>query len=223
LASAGKIDEQGQLEAAELLCNVQRVLRPIKVINPYAMHLELPGSVFKPRRTNSHYLQFIEAITFYKQCQRESKVDSQTGEMYIETTIEDIREANELIMDVLLRKSDIITGACRNYLEELKKQGTRFTALEMRRKLKVKKTTQWRYHQQLLESGHIKKVKKKGERLVRYEVTDPDEYRELEETIAKALQKCVDEINACGGSPRSTVPRRSTAKMERAKHRNRAS
>lgn len=223
LASAGKIDEQGQLEASELLRNVQRVLKPIKVINPYAMHLELPGSVFKPRRTNGHYLQFIEAITFYKQCQRESKIDSQTGEMYIETTIEDIREANELIMDVLLRKSDIITGACRNYLEELKKQGTRFTALEMRRKLKVKKTTQWRYHQQLLENGHIKKVKKKGESLVRYEVTDPDEYRELEETIAKALQKCVDEINACGGSPRSTVPRRSTAKMERAKHRNRAS
>ena len=63
-ASAGKLDEGEQLKAAELLRNVQRVLKPVKVINPYAEFLELPESVFKPRRTNAHYLQFIEAITF---------------------------------------------------------------------------------------------------------------------------------------------------------------
>ncbi len=224
LASAGKLDEQEQIEAANLLCNVQRTLRPVKVINPYAEFLELPESVFKPRRTNSHYLQFIEAITFYKQMQRESKFDNQTGEEYIETTIEDIKEANELIIDVLLRKSDIITGACRNYLEELKKHGTRFTALEMRRKLKVKKTTQWRYHKQLLESNHIKKVRKKGDSLVRYEVTDPDEYRELEAAITQALKTCLDKIHTgLSESGCSTVPRRSTAKVERTTQRKRAS
>ena len=76
---------------------MQRVLKPIKVINPFAEHLELPQSVFKPRRTNSHYLQFIEAITFYKQYQREKEYDTETGEEFIETTIEDIEEANELI------------------------------------------------------------------------------------------------------------------------------
>ena len=221
--SAGQIDEHEMSEATHLLCNVQRTLRPVKVINPFALHLELPESVFKPRRTNAHYLQFIEAITFYKQMQREKKYDQQTGEEFIETTIEDIKEANELIIDVLLRKSDIITGACRNYLEELKKHATRFTALEMRRKLKVKKTTQWRYHKQLLENNYIKKVKVKGEHLTRYEVTDPDEYKELEAAIAQALQKCLLEINACGGSPRSNVPKRSTAKMERATQRKRAS
>ena len=55
LASAGKLNEQEQIEAAELLQNVQRVLKPIRVINPFAEYLELPRSVFKPRRTNSHY------------------------------------------------------------------------------------------------------------------------------------------------------------------------
>ena len=222
-ASAGILDEEEQLKAAELLRNVQRILKPIKVINPFALYLELPESVFKPRRTNSHYLQFIEAITFYCQRQRQKKYDEQTGEEYIETTIEDIKAANELIIDVLLRKSDIITGACRNYLEELKRHGTLFTSLEMRRKLKVKKTTQWRYHKQLLENSYIKKVRIKGENLTRYEVTDPDEYKELEEAIAQSLQKCLLEINARGGSPRSNVPKRSTAKMERARHSNRAS
>ena len=67
------------------------------MINPFAEYLELPQSVFKPRRTNSHYLQFIEAITFYKQYQRKEQVNTETGEIYIETTIDDIKEANELI------------------------------------------------------------------------------------------------------------------------------
>lgn len=223
-ASAGKLDEEQQLKAAELLRNVQRVLKPIKVINPFALYLELPGSVFKPRRTNSHYLQFIEAITFYCQRQRQKKYDGVTGEEYIETTIEDIKEANELIIDVLLRKSDIITGACRNYLEELKKHTTSFTALEMRRKLKIKKTTQWRYHKQLLENSYIRKTRAKGDTLNRYEVTDPDEYEALEEAITQALRNCLDQINtALSGSDRSNVPKRSTAKMERARHRKQAS
>ncbi len=212
-ASAGKLNEQDEEKARELLKNVQRVLKPIKVINPFAEHLQLPKSVFKPRRTNSHYLQFIEAITFYKQYQREKLYDSETGEEFIETTIEDIQEANELIIDVLLRKSDTITGACRNYLEELKKyliegSQTTFTALEIRRKLKVKKTTQWRYHQQLLDNCYIKKVKLKAENMNRYEVTNPNEYKELEETISKSLEECISKIK------RSNVPKRSTIKME---------
>ena len=68
----------------------------------------------------NHYLQFIEIITFYKQFQREQQVNEETGEIYIETMIEDIEEANELIIEVLLRKSDTINGACRNHLERLK-------------------------------------------------------------------------------------------------------
>ena len=213
--SAGRLNEGEQFKAGELLRNVQRALRPIKVINPYAMHLELPQSVFKPRRTNAHYLQFIEAITFYKQYQKDPKVDERTGEIYIETEIEDIKEANGLITEVLLRKSDTITGACRNYLEEIKKHGADFTALEMRKKLKVKKTTQWRYHKQLLENDHIGKIKVKGESSDRYRVCDPNEYRELEAAIARSLGECLDKINANGAAPCSVVPERSTSKMER--------
>ncbi len=108
--SAGQLNKQEELQAAELLCNVQKVLKPVKVVNPYALHLELPKSVFKPRRTNSHYLQFIEAITFYKQYQRKEEVNHETGEVYIETALEDIEEANELILEVLLRKSDSLTA-----------------------------------------------------------------------------------------------------------------
>jgi hypothetical protein len=124
LLSAGKVNNDNEFIASRFLRDVQRVLQPIKVINPYAEYLELPQSVFKPRRTNAHYLQFIEAITFYKQAQRERKYDEQTGEEYIETTIEDIEEANQLIKEVLLRKSDILNGACRNFFEMLTRLGS---------------------------------------------------------------------------------------------------
>ncbi|OEK09129.1 hypothetical protein A8C32_10365 [Flavivirga aquatica] len=203
--SAGKLNEQEQIEAKNILQNVQRILKPIKVINPYAEYLELPQSVFKPRRTNSHYLQFIEAITFYKQWQRHRHYDEQTGEEYIETTIEDIQEANELITEVLLRKSDTITGACRNHLESLKdylkvNNQTTFTNAEIRRNLRVKETTLRRYNKQLLVEDYIKKIKGKKGQLYHYEIVDVDEYTNLKEQIDKALQDCLANINLASSS-----------------------
>ncbi len=199
LISAGKINDDEEYKIREILKNVQRVLKPIKVINPYAEYLELPKSVFKPRRTNSHYLQFIEAITFYKQYQREKQYDTDTGEEFIETTIEDIQEANELIIDVLLRKSDTLTGACRNYLEELKaylskNTQTIFTNTEIRRNLRVKETTLRRYNKQLLEEGYIRRVKKAKTKSYCFEIIDIEEYTNLKEQINKALHRCVSQI-----------------------------
>jgi predicted transcriptional regulator len=222
LLSAGKINHKQEHEARELLKNAQRLLKTITVKNPYAEFLTLPQSVFKPRRTNAHYLQFIEIITFYKQYQKYHHIDTETGEEYIETSIEDIKEANELIKEVLLRKSDTITGASRNYLENLKiylqtQNQTMFTSHEIRRKLRITKTTQWRYHRQLLESNYLKKVKRKGETTQYYEVTQPNEYKELEEHISEALQDCINQIGS------STVPASSTSKTERIKKTKRAS
>ncbi len=200
LVSAGKLNEQEQHASRDLLKNVQRILKPIKVINPYAEYLELPQSVFKPRRTNSHYLQFIEAITFYKQHQREKQYDTETGEEYIETEIEDIQEANELIQEVLLRKSDTITGATRNHLENLKNylkinNQTTFTNTEIRRNLRVKQTTLQRYNKQLLEEGYIKKTKGKKGQTYHFEIININEYQQLKEQINSALRNCLASIN----------------------------
>ena len=198
--SAGQINEQEQLRAATILQNCQRILKPIKVINPYAMYLSLPSAVFKPRRTNSHYLQFIEAITFYKQWQRAKKHDQQTGEEYIETEIEDIQEANELITEVLLRKSDTLTGATRNHLESLKhylkeQKQTQFNTTEIRKNLRVKQSTLQRYHKQLLGEGYVKKVKGKKGQMYFYEIVDVQEYTNLKEEINNALEECLKKIN----------------------------
>ncbi|AWM14179.1 hypothetical protein DI487_10225 [Flavobacterium sediminis] len=197
--SAGQINHEEEHQARELLKNAQRLLKVITVRNPFAMHLTLPQSVFKPRRTNAHYLQFIEAITFYKQYQKFHHIDKETGEEYIETSIEDIQEANELIKEVLLRKSDSLTGACRNHLENLKdylkKQNqTQFTNSEIRRNLRVKETTLRRYNNQLLLENYIKKVQNKTTKSYAYEITNPDEYQDLKAMIDKALQDCMVQI-----------------------------
>jgi hypothetical protein len=198
-ASAGSINQEEEIQSQQLLQNCQRLLKTITVKNRYAEYLSLPQSVFKPRRTNAHYLQFIEVITFYKQYQKEHKIDEETGEEYIETDIEDIKEANELIKEVLLRKSDVITGACRDYFEMLKtylqsQEQTTFTALEIRRKLRLSKTTQWRYHQQLLDSDYMRKVKRKGINSNSYEIKNLNEYKELEQQIDQALKACINKI-----------------------------
>ncbi len=205
LISAGKLNEEEQLQSADILRNVQRVLKPIKVINPFAEYLELPKSVFKPRRTNSHYLQFIEAITFYKQLQREHKTDEITGEIYIETTIEDIQEANELIIEVLLRKSDTITGAVRDHLENVKKYLNKqnqitFTNTEIRRNLRVKETTLRRYNGQLLAEGYIKKIKGKKGQSYHFEIIDINEYEDLRNQINALLNNCLSELEIATSS-----------------------
>ena len=212
--SAGEINTYEQKEIQEFLQNTQRVLKPITIRNPFANKLNLPQSVFKPRRTNNHYLQFIEAITFYHQYQRSVSTDKQTGEMYIEVTLEDIENANTLLKEVLLRKSDELTGSCRNYLENLKaylkrKKKKDFTALEVRKQLRLPKTTQWRYHKQLSDSYLIRKTKNKDKQTNRFELTDEKEYQELETQIQTVLDDCLNKIKC------STVPKRSKSKTER--------
>ncbi|AND64177.1 hypothetical protein AX766_07050 [Flavobacterium covae] len=206
LLSAGKINYEQEHQTRELLKNCQRLLKTVSVRNPYAEYLNLPMAVFKPRRTNAHYLQFIEAITFYKQYQKFHHIDKETGEEFIETTIEDIQEANELIKKVLLRKSDSLTGACRNHLENLKdylkKQNqTQFTNSEIRRNLRVKETTLRRYNNQLLLENYIKKVQNKTTKSYAYEITNPNEYQDLKQLIDKALQECIAQIHLATSPP----------------------
>ncbi len=198
LKAAGKIDSYKQRETQEFLQNTQRMLQPIKIINPYAEQLILPQSVFKPRRTNEHYLQFIEAVTFYYQHQRKHRTDKITGEIYINTTLEDIENANNLLKEILIRKSDELTGACRDYLETLKtylsknKRKT-FTNAEIMRTLRIKKTTLHRYHGQLQSCYYIKKVKKKDKSFA-YQIIDLQEYKKLKESIHTILDSTLSKL-----------------------------
>lgn len=203
--SAGTIDTAAEHQAKELLKNAQRILQPVTVRNPFAQQLKLPEGVFKPRRTNAHYLQFIEAVTFYHQRQRRECVDEQTGETYIETTAEDIAIANELMKEVLLRKSDELPKSCRLYIEQVKaflkiESQTTFTAKQVRLALRINHGNQKRWMLQLLHGGYIRKTKAKPGTTALYEVVSYEEYTQLQSTIATALDDVLQKITGTSGS-----------------------
>lgn len=192
--SAGKIDTTEQQKIQKLLQNVQRVLQPISVRNPYAEQLIIPKEVFKPRRTNAHYIAFIEAITFYKQYQRPQQVDKETGEVFIETTLEDIAEANELMKNILLKKADELGYATRKFFERTKAflQGSKlksFTNKQLREALKENPNTQKKYMAELLRYGHVQKKEGDNKKGFYYEVISYEEYKKLQQQIHNALDE----------------------------------
>jgi hypothetical protein len=199
--SAGNINTDEEKRAKERMQNCQRVLQPITVRNPFAPDLRIPAEVFKPRRTNAHYLQFIEAVTFYHQYQRKQQCDSDTGELYIETTAEDIAESNRLLKEILLRKSDELTGACRNYFERLKahvkgsKQST-FTNKEIRTVLRLPLSTVKRYHLELLQCNYLKLAVDKKQEGYRYEVVSYEEYAALQQRINTVLEETFQRLSS---------------------------
>jgi len=199
--SAGKVNSADERQARMLLQNVQRILKPVTVHNPYAEQLKIPKEVFKQRRTNAHYLAFIEVITFYKQYQRETRVDPSTGEVYIETTIEDIQEANELMKEILLRKSDELSGATRHYFEQLKaylqaSNEKTFTNSSIRNTLRIPLSTVKRHHAALLQTGYIRQVENRYTKAYHYEVLSYEEYGQLQQRIVTVLDEVTQGLNS---------------------------
>lgn len=197
---AGLINEEQEKQSQAFLQTTQRVLEPIAIRNPYAPYLKIPKEILKPRRTNQHYLDFIEVVTFYHQYQREQNVDERTGEMYIETEIEDIRRANELIKNILLRKSDMLSGACRNYFEKLKsslkeQREKTFTNMSMSLSFRKAYSTIKRYHKELSEAGLIKQIKSQETMLVNlFELVEDTEYQVLQKRIDAILEEVVEQL-----------------------------
>jgi len=198
--SAGKIDARQERELKEFFKDMQSVLKPVKVRNPYAEHLKLPEHVFKPLRTNSHYLAVIETITFYHQYQRELKTDPKTGERYIETSLDDIRWANRLLKDVLLTKSDELSRATREFFERLKKWMKEnsqevFFAKEVRETFRMTSSSCNRYILDLLRNGYIKVTGgNKYRQGYEYQVVRVDEYQRLQEHVKTALDQALEKI-----------------------------
>jgi len=198
--SAGKIDTAEQQKIIAAFQNMQRVLQPVQIRNPFAEFLKIPDEVFKPRRTNAHYLAFVELITFYHQFQRERKHDKETGEEFIETTREDIAEANKLMKEILLRKSDQLTGACRSYFEKLKawlqgEKRTTFSNREARETLRINASSQKRYMLELMANYHIRITNGKKARGYEYEIVSYEDYHKLKRSIETVLDDILQTLN----------------------------
>lgn len=188
---AGLVDNTSQKVAQEILKNMQRLLRKdLKVINPYAEQLILPDKVFKKLRTNGHYLELIKVITFYNQYNKEVKKDRQSGTDYIETSIEDIRWANRLAKENLLRKSDELSGKLRQFFEIIKEvvrakpeSERSFYAKQIRTLLRMNPMTVNRHLRHLEMRGYIKQIGGNRKTGYEYQVALWNEYEELQKGI----------------------------------------
>lgn len=209
---AGLIDAGQQQAVRERLQRMQRVLKPIKVVNPYAPLIALPAEVFKPRRTLQLLLSFIEAVTFYHQQQRglpaegmEEKADPATGEVFIETSPEDVETAFDLLSDTLFRKADELSGASRSLLEWIRSNcgSEAFTAQAVRARLRMAPRTLSRYLGELTAYGHLVQDKKKKHSAGYSYTVASTGTEDLPEAIARQVAQVIERVRACAEQGRS--------------------
>lgn len=196
--SAGLVDHGQEQAVKALFRSIQQVLQPLRVVNPYAAYIQLPEQIFKPRRTMTLLLSFIETVTFYHQYQREIKRDG-SGQPYIESTPEDISAAFGLLKEVLFSKGDELAKATRNFLELLKSllkaEGKdSFTAKEIRERLRINPGNLKRYLSELERYGYLQG---NGNRYRHYEycIINFNEYETLKGSIDQHLQNILITIN----------------------------
>lgn len=180
------------------LRNIQRIMKSIRVVNPYAPYLVIPKEVLKQRRSNKLYIRFIELITLYHQHQREIRIDA-NNQPYIETTLDDIAWANKLLKNILLRKSDELSSTCRGFFEYLKKhlQQTKqksFKAKDIRLELKINPSKLKRYLPELNNGGYIKITGGNQPKGYVYEIVSYEEYEMLKKSINNVLDELLEKL-----------------------------
>ena len=98
--------------------NVQRLLKPLHVVNPFAKQLTFLSDRTRTRRDHVKYLTLIRSIALLHQHQRPLK--EQDGLQYIEVEMSDLAAANALAHEVLGRSLDELPPQTRRLLEQLK-------------------------------------------------------------------------------------------------------
>jgi hypothetical protein len=150
--------------------NAQRLLRPLRVNNPFADALTFPDHQLRLRRDHQKYLGLIRTTAFLRQYQKPVKSCRHKGQdlQYIEVDIEDVRLVHELAVQVLGRSLDELSPPTRSFLLALhdmveaiaKQQQIRADAVRFSRRTVREKTgwsvTQVRDHMaRLLELEYV--------------------------------------------------------------------
>ena len=102
-----------------LMRNVQRLVAPLNIMNPWADELTFPTQQTRTRRDNEKYLGLIDAITLLHQHQRPLERDEVSGD-HIRVTLDDIALANQLAPELLGRSLDELPPQTRRVFEVIK-------------------------------------------------------------------------------------------------------
>lgn len=136
---AGLVAREERRALLALLCNAQRLLEPLAVVNNHAPQLTFSAERTRARRDHEKYLTLIDAIALLHQHQRPRKTEEVGGRVvdYIEASAEDVALANELAAAVLSRSLDELPPQTRALLGHIRllvasKKGAGFTRRELR-------------------------------------------------------------------------------------------
>jgi DNA primase catalytic core len=102
-----------------LMRNVQRLLEPVDVVNPFADQLTFTTERTRTRRDHEKYLTLIDTIALLHQHQRPRETDEEGG-TFIRVTLEDIELANRIAPELLARSLDELPPQTRRLYEEIK-------------------------------------------------------------------------------------------------------
>jgi hypothetical protein len=151
-------------------------------------------------------LLFTETVTYYHQYQRPLKTDHVTGELYIESTPEDIETAFTLLETTLLKKSDELSDACRGFFERLKiylkeLDTDSFHSRDIRSALRVSPSSLGRYLYELDRTGHIRIVKGNRYKGFEYKVQLWQDMETLAGDTKKLIAGILQQIRSVTRSP----------------------
>jgi predicted transcriptional regulator len=128
-----------------------------------------------------------------------------------------------MMKEILLRKSDELNGACRNYFEELKEcleqnKQSSFTNTSIRNQLRIAISSVKRYHTALLSAGLIRKIENRNTKAYHYEIISKEEYTKLQNSISTALDEALQKIKQQPKSPTSAHKENEPRKRKRTNH-----
>ena len=152
---ADELTQQLADDTTHFLQNCISMLKPCKVVNPFAPALILPSKIKYRRRTNFQLLSLIQVITLFHQAQREK---NDAGALIATAT--DVKIAIDLIVPSLVINCDDLDAQTRAFLTEIKaylteQQRADFTQRDIRLFVKKSKTTVFKLLHSLLASEYI--------------------------------------------------------------------
>jgi len=148
--------------------NAQRLVKPLKVVNPFAEHLTFLDDKTRTRRDHRKYLGLIRAIALLHQHQRPTRMLARPGTAplaYIEATLEDIAVANRLAHAVLGTTLDELPPQTRTLLHLVRQH------IDTRAASEVREATGWgdtqlKLHLHRLEELEYLLMRRDGTRFV---------------------------------------------------------
>lgn len=198
--SAGFTDIQGQEQSKRTLREIQRQIKPIRVVIPYAMELQIPEKVFQPLRSMSQLLTFIKVVALLHQHQLKPKKDF-NGVEYIEATPEHLEIAISLFKSILITQSDLLSLHQRSFFEKIKKYlkepDKTFKVSELIRELGISRSVFYREFNSLVEIAYIMRSGGNKKTGVIYKLAQWDDY-ELIQNGMKILDEQLKKIKESG-------------------------